>query len=339
MSIIDCVLSVFPERLSCAVKKAFLTAHGVYEIRLVGQRTVYFYGESGIRFISCDGSATKYPPKNPLVPTTEELCEITQRALGYSGFMRESELFGGYISYGGGIRIGLSCDGEGSAMGKGKITSLCVRIPYVSENLTSLVREELLGFDTGLLIAGPPASGKTTLLKGISSYLSDGLGGGFCKVCVVDQRDELFTDKLKGTTIDVIRGKDKAAAIAHAVRVMSPQYIICDEIGSERESESLLEGLNSGVRFICSMHAPGLAGLIRRPQFRRLFSGNVFDRVVVLSSLRPGEIEEIYDYGEVACEIGRTCGDIRGNSTFGDIYFRPQAQTVSASFSDSGVFF
>lgn len=339
MSIIDCVLSVFPERLSFPIRRAHEGEKGIQEIRLVLERAVYFHGTAGIGFVSDGGCVTKYPSKNPLVPKENELEEIVQRALGYSGFMRESELFGGYISYGGGIRIGLSCDGENDFMGRGKIISLCIRIPFVKNEFTRVPFESLLRFETGLLIAGPPSSGKTTLLKALSSYLADGRDGIFRKVCIVDQRGELFSDALKGRTLDVIRGKEKAAAISHAVRVLSPQYIICDEIGSERESESLLEGLNSGVRFICSMHAPGLEGLIRRPQFRVLFRENVFDRVAVLSPFRVGEIEEIYSYDEVEREISRTCGVIRGNCADRDIYFRPQTKAVASAFSDGAVFF
>lgn len=339
MSIIDSVLSVFPDRLKIPLKRAASDVGTVYEIRLTYKNAVYFYCPSGIRFVSCTGFSTAYPGVNPLVPTLSELEEITDRALGYSGFSREAELFGGYITYGEGIRIGMACDGQGRDMGTGKILSLCVRIPFAGTALPEADYELLTAFDTGLLVAGAPSSGKTTLLRGIAAYLGGGGGGKFRKVCIIDERGELFSGTCIGQTVDVIRGKNKAAAISHAVRVLSPEYVICDEIGSEAESRSLLEGLHCGVRFVCSIHAGSLEGLVRRPQFRLLFSENVFDRVAVLSQYRAGRIDAIFSYGEVLDEIGRTGDDSRGNCSDGHIYFRPQKKTGAAAFCNRTAFF
>ncbi len=321
MSIITSALAVLPSGLRESILKAVNISGSVYEIRLVAERSVYLRCAHGIRFVDKNGNTSLVPTRDILKPTSAELDEICDRALGYSGFSRQGEVTGGYIGYSQGIRIGIACDGEGTDMGVGKITSLCIRIPYDGSAVPDVDYPSLLSFDTGLLIAGAPSSGKTTLLRGIAAYLSGG-EGHYRRVTVIDERCELFTPCLKGECIDLIRGKDKARAISHAVRVLSPEYVICDEIGSQAEGRSLLEGLHCGVRFICSIHAGSLDSLIRRRQFRLLFSESVFDRVAVLSSERVGKISRIYSFGEVEREIRRTYGALPCNSTFGDLYSR-----------------
>ncbi len=319
MKIHENALSVFPDRLKKPLHKAVNIFGDIYEIRLICEGCVYLYTPCGIRFVDREGSLSTALTSAALVPRRQELEEIVERALGYSGFSREKEVAQGYITYGAGIRMGLACDGEDESMGVGKIISLCIRIPYTGKVHPTVDYRRLLDFEAGLLIAGAPASGKTTLLRGIAEYLGSGKKGKYNKVCLIDERNELYRDISSGATIDAVRGKSKAQAISHAVRVLSPEYIICDEIGSRQESESLLEGLHCGVRFICSIHAGSLGSLIRRGQFRLMFNESVFDRVAVLSSEKAGEVSRIYSYDEVAREISRSYGNFPCNSPYGDI--------------------
>ena len=110
---------------------------------------------------------------------------------------------------------------------------------------------------------------------------------------------------------------NKADAILHAVRLLSPEVIICDEIGGYRETESILQGLNSGVSFIASVHAGDVSSLVRRRQFRLLFDESVFDKAVFLSAEMPGKITAAYSYGELLYEINRSCEPLHGNCTDG----------------------
>ena len=47
-----------------------------------------------------------------------------------------------------------------------------------------------------LLIVGPPSSGKTTMLRDLAFQLSSGRMGKYHKICVVDERKELFPSQL-----------------------------------------------------------------------------------------------------------------------------------------------
>lgn len=311
-------LSVFPERLKRPIEQAGKLICGIYEIRLIADISVYFFTKHGIRFIDRYGNISHSPTENRLIPYSSELDEITDRAIGYSGFSHERELKNGFITYKNAVRIGICCDGS-SNTGMGKISSLCVRIPYFQDSRADVDYGKILSFSSGLLIAGTPASGKTTLLRNIAKRLSDGTNGEYKKVCVIDERGELTGEYPSGYCTDVIRGRNKADAILHAVRLMSPQYIVCDEIGSREETKSLLEGLNCGVSFIASMHAGNLGNLVRRQQFRLLFNENVFDKVVFLSSQAPGKVEAVYNYREIQCEISRTYGTLYGDCDVRDI--------------------
>ena len=125
-------------------------------------------------------------------------------------------------------------------------------------------------------------------------------------MCVIDERREFFGHgKPTGTVpnIDIISGGTKAAGIMRAVRLLSPEYIVCDEIGTDGESEGVRACLNSGVKFIASMHAGSLEQLVRREQFKTLFNEGIFDRIIFLDGLCPGRTAHEYTFTEVKYAI------------------------------------
>lgn len=316
------VLCIFPERLKICLEASFELFSDIYEIRLISDVSLFFYTAKGIRFIASDGNASLIPTEKTVKPTEKELEEILNRATSFSGFLHEKELKEGFITFGGGIRIGICSDGFSEDFSSGKINSVAIRLPYSKAEFFCNIPDGLLfDFKSGLLIAGPPASGKTTLLKAVARKLSDGVLGEYKKVCVIDERGELSGNAFLGSCTDVIKGKNKADGILHALRLLSPQYIICDEMGNSEETKAVLEGLNSGVSFMASMHAESLDTLIRRKQFRILFEENVFDKIIFLSGEKAGHISQIFKYEEVLDEIHRTSRTLFGSFSDGSIFF------------------
>lgn len=297
-------LSIFPEELKMPVIKAGQCFSSIYEIRLIAGLSLYFATENGIRFIGKNGEISAIPDLFSIVPTFLQLEEITDRAIGFSGFSHEKELAQGFVTYGNAFRIGICTKGENESLGKGKITSICIRLPAKSNVSFGNETDRILrSADAGILIAGPPMSGKTTLLRYIAQRLSDGVKGEYKKVCVIDERNELSNGYYLGMCTDVIGGKEKSKALMQALRLLSPHYIICDEIGTVQESEALTQGLNSGVNFIASVHAKDKESLLLRKQFRILFSEGIFSDIVFLSSEKPGEIVSFYSKGELISEM------------------------------------
>ena len=90
------------------------------------------------------------------------------------------------------------------------------------------------------------------------------------------------------------------------MRAMSPDIIICDEVGTREEIEAIEYGLNSGVKFILTVHASSYEELKRKKQIEQLLDTGEFSKIVLLRSGRiPGITEKIIDCGVLLDEIHR----------------------------------
>ena len=142
-------------------------------------------------------------------------------------------------------------------------------------------------------ILGPSGSGKTTMLRDLSRNLSR----NGKTVCVVDERSEISGNfsgipKYDLCGCDVLNGYPKAVAIIQALRTLSPDVIVCDEIGTSEESQEVLKGMNSGVSFILTAHASSVEEAKKRQAVQTLIGA--FDNAVVLKgSDAPGVIESV----------------------------------------------
>ena len=93
---------------------------------------------------------------------------------------------------------------------------------------------------------------------------------------------------------DVFDGYPKAQAMEQALRCMSPQLIICDELGGYDDVQAVRGCVNSGVRLIATAHAKNMTELKRRPALRRLLNTGAFSDIVFLSGRsRAGEVSEL----------------------------------------------
>jgi stage III sporulation protein AA len=89
----------------------------------------------------------------------------------------------------------------------------------------------------------------------------------------------------------------KSDGIMMAIRSMSPEIIVCDEIGTYKDIESILMALNSGINLITTIHGFGVEDLYNRNVFKDIIDNQVFQRAVILSAKEGvGTIEYIYDF-------------------------------------------
>lgn len=199
--------------------------------------------------------------------TGGEIADVFNEICGYSLYSHQSEIAEGYVTLQGGHRVGIC----GTAVYKdGKIdfikdiSGLNIRIaheiPGCAEKLYKQVFSEGL---TSLLIVGKPLSGKTTLLRDLARLLSVKY-----RVCIIDSRNEISAC-CRGTpgfdiglNTDVLCGFGKAEGIMTALRTLSPEIIICDEIGDD--GDVFRQCSYCGVKITASAHSGSLEELHRR---------------------------------------------------------------------------
>ena len=158
-----------------------------------------------------------------------------------------------------------------------------------------------------VIIAGPPASGKTTFLRDIIRCLSD----SGKKVCAIDERREIanvccgICNNDVGVNTDIYYGYPKEIAISMAVRTMSPDVIAVDEICRNDEVKAIEEASNCGVSMLVSVHADSITDIISKQQTITLLRTGAFDKVVMLGKNGIEYTKEVFDVEELNDEIYR----------------------------------
>lgn len=227
---------------------------------------------------------------------SRDVFETFQNICNYSVYSRQNEINNGYITLKGGHRAGVcgtAVLNDNNITNIKNISSINIRIAReiigCSDNLCSRV-DPL----QGVLVCGAPCSGKTTLIRDYARKLSYEY-----KVCVIDEKNEISAN-VSGVMqndiglCDVFDSYKKYDAIIQAVRNMSPDIIVCDEISTLSDVDVLRYCLNSGVSFIATMHCDNIDSLLKRPFARELLSLNAFSYIVFLDSRhKAGQIREI----------------------------------------------
>jgi stage III sporulation protein AA len=239
--------------------------------------------------------------------TSEDIAQSIVSMCEYSVHSHQEEMRNGFISLRGGHRAGISGTAviqNGRISAVRDITSINLRIARDIEGVATPLMERAFagGRLCGLLIAGPPSSGKTTVLRDLARQLGNGRLGRFVKCVVVDERCEIGAvsdgapQNNMGLCCDVLSGYPKGEGILHAVRTLSPGVILCDEIGGAREAQGIIEGLNCGIKIIATAHAGSINELLLRPQIKRLLEHGAFERVVQLESEdMPGVVARVME--------------------------------------------
>lgn len=282
------LIPLYRERLLAAGERV---KEQVFDIRLCAGQPVTLWGREGAFFLREEGGTAQAPVEGVARTSPEELEEVFLQACGRSVFSHEAELREGYLGLEGGYRVGVC----GTAVVEGDrvkslrdITTLVFRVPRQEPGCGDGLFLRGVDFSKGLLVAGEPASGKTTLLRDVARSLSWGRFTPCRRVAVLDERGELGAFDL-GPCADVLRGYPKSAGLDAALRALAPQFLFCDELGF-RDLAAVERWSNAGVALAASVHA-GREELERRPLCRALLRTGAFGTVVRLSGrARPGEV-------------------------------------------------
>ena len=93
---------------------------------------------------------------------------------------------------------------------------------------------------------------------------------------------------------DIITNTSRSAGIMSAVRTLSPEVILCDEISSMKDSEAIMNGIGCGVHFIVSAHGCSMYDIYKRREIMSLIENNSIDSIVFLyGASSPSKVKEI----------------------------------------------
>ncbi len=309
------VIRILPERLKKLLEEINPElACDIQEIRVRADKPLVLVLKGASAFITYNGRISFILPHNAVAVRADEIEQIFNNACGYSVHSHLKNISQGFVTITGGHRVGIAGEAiteDGSIIGIKNITSLNVRIAREHKSSAEeVIKYIYTGSLNSLIIAGPPLSGKTTMLRDIARRLSGLSLSRYYKTVVVDERNEISASNLGniqndlGINTDVLSSYPKSEGILSALRSLSPDIIICDEVGFIKEVMAIEEGINSGVKFIVSVHASDKRELLSRPQSKRLIMSGAFDKVVLLKDANnPCRIKEIFEARNLEDEI------------------------------------
>lgn len=222
------------------------------------------------------------PTKNVLcgvICTADELARTLEKLCGGSLYSHAETIREGVIVTAEGLRVGVAgraVVSEGKVEYVRMISSLNIRIPHRVPGAADALYEIVKQYGNTLLVS-PPGMGKTTMLRELILLLSQGENA--VRVAVIDTRFELGAGMPRNGLADYYTGWLRYDGMIAAIRTMSPNYILCDEIGEESDCRAIRSASAAGVGVIASAHGKDLATLRCNLNLAQLIDEGIFSCV------------------------------------------------------------
>lgn len=247
--------------------------HGINEIRIRANKRPFF--------IYRDKRMT-----NDFAVDRKRFESIILALCGGNLYKHEATLPQGYFTDIFGARCGVGCNviNVNNAVKTDEIYSLNIRVPRYIPGAAKELFDSFKGKipDGGVVIFGKPGVGKTTFIRSLAGLYAD---AGVC-VCAVDERREFNREDYgESANIDIISGHRKWFGIEIAMRTMSPDIIICDELGAADRCGQFYDVASSGVPLVATVHAADPEKLKAKEWIRTAVSAGVFSHYVFLSEI------------------------------------------------------
>ncbi len=294
----DIICSYMPMRLrEIMIKVSPHQLSETTEIRLRINRPISYISATKYGYLNQNSEIVPSYFKELITIEKNEIEQILQSLCKYSVHSCSRELSQGFFTIENGIRVGVS----------GSFASIDTPVLKYVSGLNFRISREITGCAEELfnkvysqnsysvLICGSVNSGKTTILRDLCR-----LCGNSYKVTLIDERSEIASaiDGVAqhdiGIQTDLLEGCSRANGIISAIRTLSPQLIVCDEISTFEDCEAILRGQGCGVKFIATAHAESFEDLKSRTLLEPLFKMKVFDYVIFLEGeSKPGKVSEV----------------------------------------------
>ncbi len=312
MDNISYFISLFPRFLGDTINSLDKSIKSqINEIRIRKNKPIIIYAVNTLYFIELGGVLTRTLNDRCISVNQDDFEYICDKLCSHSYHTNMSSLTEGYVTAKNGSRIGVSSTAvfkDNKIYSVKDITSLNIRISHEYRNCAKKIidltyRNKL----PSIIVAGLPGCGKTTFLRDYARLISNGYGGEYKKVSIIDERKEIAAEFDVGVNTDTLFGFNKAKGIEIATRTLSPDLIVCDEIGSIEELEKISYSFSTGVSFAVSLHLKDAADIFSNKMTELLINTEQFDFIVILKSYT--EEFEIIDLGEIKLENGRNDND------------------------------
>lgn len=291
--------NILPTRIASAIDKIPYSTLCELRLRNSSAVVVNILGEN---YYLGDGKVVK-DIDNALKVGDGVLHTIIDRLSNHSLYSINDQLINGFITYDGGIRVGVCGEVvcvENNIRTIKNISSINFRFPHNIHNcsLDILPYIQTANGIKSTLIISPPGAGKTTMLRDLIYQLSK---SELLNIMVVDERDELtsiFNGKEieKLSNIDVYKKCNKGFAFNNGIRSMKPDVIFTDEINIDNDIDDIANALTSGVKVIASIHASSIHDLKHKSKFDKVLRCGLFDRYIVLDKKdKIGGIAGVYN--------------------------------------------